>query len=167
MAGQVGRGADARLIGEKRTLGKSAEDRGRVDDRDALAHRRDEARAIGHTDIEGPLAEKRDEVLVAAVLEGHVEPGVSVVAGLVGQVELRELDAGDVAEADSNWTGSTGAPPGATAGAADPSCARGRRRRPTRTRRAESRPEPRARVFAIASCLERTSMLADDHLRTP
>ena len=34
------------------------------------------------------------------VLEGHVQPGVAVVAGLLGEVERGELDARDVAETD-------------------------------------------------------------------
>ena len=55
-----------------------------------------------------------------------VEPGVAVVAGLVGEVERRELDARDVAEADRRaWSGSAraggadGAGDGRGAGAGD------------------------------------------------
>ena len=77
-----------------------AVDRGRVDDRDALADGGDDRGAVAVADVDRALAEERDEVRVDLVLERHVEAGVRVVAGLLGEVELRELDARDVAEAD-------------------------------------------------------------------
>ena len=46
------------------------------------------------------LADEGDEVGVDLVLERHLEAGVAVVAGLVGEVELGELDARDVAQPD-------------------------------------------------------------------
>ena len=47
-----------------------------------------------------PWPSERDELGVDLVLEGHVQAGVAVVALLLRQVELGELDARDVAEAD-------------------------------------------------------------------
>ena len=48
------------------------------------------------------LADERDEVGVDLVLERHVEPGVRVVARLLGEVERGELDARDEAEPDAS-----------------------------------------------------------------
>ena len=52
-------------------------------------------------DVEVARADERDHVVVGAVAEGHLEPGVLVVARLVGEVERGELDARDEPEADA------------------------------------------------------------------
>ena len=78
-----------------------------------------------------PCADERDQVGVDLVLELDVEPGVRVVAVLLGQVELGELDARDVAEADDELgrrRRSARAEPAAVARTADGGA--GRRRPP-------------------------------------
>ena len=62
--------------------------------------RRDDARPVADPDVDGARADERDEVRVDLVLELDVEAAVRVVALLLGEVELRELDARDVAEPD-------------------------------------------------------------------
>ncbi len=69
-------------------------------DRDAVAHGRDDAGPIGEADIDRPLPDEGHEIRVDLVLECDVEPGFLVVPGLIGTVELRELDARDEAEPD-------------------------------------------------------------------
>jgi hypothetical protein len=59
-----------------------------------------DAGPVGQSEVELSLTDERCDVVVGAVAERDVETGVVVVAGLVGEVELRELDARDVAEAD-------------------------------------------------------------------
>ena len=86
--------------GATMTFGNRLKIVARVHERDALADRRDEARAVGHADVHGTLAQQRDELRVVVVLERHIEASIVVVAGLLGEVELRELDARDVAEPD-------------------------------------------------------------------
>ena len=81
------------------------------------------------------LGDERDEVGVAPVLERHVEARLAVVAGLVGEVELGELDARDVAQAhgqlDRRLGGEAaavdGSPPGAGADRRRDDRRRGRR----------------------------------------
>ena len=99
LAFQVCRGGDPRgRLGEddRRKVPIYRRD---VADRDPLADRRDEARTVGQADVHGTLADERHEIRIDLVLEGHVEARIAVVAGLIGQVERRELDARDVAEA--------------------------------------------------------------------
>ena len=97
LALEVGGGLDARVgLGhdDRREL---AVDRRDVDDRDPLADGRDDRGAVAVADVDGALAEERDEVGVDLVLEVTVSPASRVVPRLVGEVELRELDARDVA----------------------------------------------------------------------
>ena len=107
-AREVGRPDDpGRRLGEDdaREVGVDGED---VADRDPLAHGRDDARPVGDADVDRALADERDELRVDLVLERDLEAGVAVVAGLVGEVELGELDARDVAEADGELDGAAG-----------------------------------------------------------
>ena len=100
LALQVGRRLDpGRVLGED-DVGELAVDRGDVGDRDGPADGRDDAGPVADPDVDGALADQRDELGVDLVLELDVEAGIRVVAVLLGEVELRELDARDVSEPD-------------------------------------------------------------------
>ena len=100
LSSQIGSAGDAAVGGGHHDARELGVDRRRVADRDVLAGRRNDARAVGHADVDRALADERDQVRVDLVLEGHLEPGVAVVALLLRAIELSELDARDVAQAD-------------------------------------------------------------------
>ena len=102
---QVCRARDPRrCLGEDdaREVGVDRED---VADRDALAHRGDHARPVGDPDVHGALADQRHQLRVDLVLERDLEAGVPIVARLVGEIELRELDVRYVPETDRQLHG--------------------------------------------------------------
>ena len=100
LALQVGRRGDPRRRLGEDDVRELAVDGRDVLDRDAVADRRDDARPVADPDVDRALPDQRDEVRVDLVLELDLEAGIRVVALLLGEVELGELDARDVAEAD-------------------------------------------------------------------
>ena len=100
LALQVGGGVDPRRRLREHDRGELAVDRRDVLDRDPLADRRDDARPVGEPEVDLALPDLRDQVRVDLVLERDLQALRRVVAGLVGPVERRELDARDVAEPD-------------------------------------------------------------------
>ncbi len=88
-----------RRLGEH-DVREAAVDGRHVADRDAVADRRDHARPVADPDIDGALANERDQVRIDLVLEFDVEPRRLVVPLLLGEVELGELDARDEPETD-------------------------------------------------------------------
>ena len=100
LALQVGRRLDFGRVLGKDDVGELAVDRGEVGDRDGPADGGDDAGPVADPDIDGSLADQRDEVLVDLALELDVQAGIGVVAVLLCEVELRELDARDVSEPD-------------------------------------------------------------------
>jgi len=105
---EVGRHLDPRICPRENHVRKRPIDGRAVNDRDALAHGRDETRAIRDAHVHGALGEQRDELRIDLVLKRDIEASCLVVAGILGQVELCELDVRDVAQADGQSRGRLG-----------------------------------------------------------